>query len=157
MLRKSLNHPADYGLTPAFREENDTAEYLSEMANYPGSMSVLCEALEKESVRFDEARFGDGQITHHNQYVTISRGDASDFLHRAIQGIEHRKARQKMRQRYLSVCGCLCLARPLYSCAIYGVHLFCNALKIAHRRSCPQLSERRLGWGVRRPIHAGRG
>jgi hypothetical protein len=129
----------DHPLWPALGEEDDATRYLREMANYPGPMAVLCEALKKEGVRFDETRFCDGQITHQNQYVTIIRGDAADFLHRAIEGIEHRKARQKMWQRNLSSYGLVRFARQFclqaYNCANTSFRL----LKFFHNRSLPNV------------------
>ena len=78
---------SDNSLVPPFREINNTGLDLGEMEDYPGVMAVLVEALEKKGVRFNEASFGHGDITHENKHVVIFRGAAAEFLHRAFEGI----------------------------------------------------------------------
>ena len=61
---------------------------LTKMQDFPGAMAVLVESLERKGMRFDESSFKDGDTTHSNKHVTIIRGDAAEFLHRAYQSIE---------------------------------------------------------------------
>lgn len=77
---------------------DDSNYNLSEVANYPGTMPVLIDALKKKGVRFDELGFGDGEITYLNQNVVILRGAAYEIVHRAFHGNKHSTARQKLRQ-----------------------------------------------------------
>ena len=58
------------------------------MDDYPGAMAVLIESLKGKGVRFDESDFKDGDIIHENQYVTIIRGEAGEFLHRIYESLE---------------------------------------------------------------------
>jgi hypothetical protein len=68
------------------------------MANYPGAMPVLVETLEKKRVRFDESRFGYGEITYLNKNVVILRGAANEVVERAFHGDEGCLARKKLRK-----------------------------------------------------------
>lgn len=137
MWRKSLNDSADNPLGAALGPVNNMHYNLTEVADYPGAMPVLIDALKKKGVWFDELSFDDGEITYLNQNVVVLRGTAYEVVHRAFHGGEHGLARKQERQGNLCVSGRPHLARRLYSRALNSVHALCDALKITHKRSLP--------------------
>src|SRR2546428_3486215 len=70
-----LGNPS--GITTFWQIDNRGCE-LAEMDDYPGAMAVFVNALEREGVRFNEADFKDGDVTHLNKYITIIRGEAAE-------------------------------------------------------------------------------
>jgi hypothetical protein len=78
--------PSDYALGTTSREIDNTGTQLGEVEEYAGVMAELVKALEKKGVRFNETCFKDGDIIHKNKHVVISRGEASEFINRALEG-----------------------------------------------------------------------
>jgi hypothetical protein len=89
---------------------------LREVANNPGTMPFLIDALKKKGVRLDELSFGDGEITYLNQNVVILRSPAYEVIHRAFHGEKCGLTGKKMRQRNLCLCGCSKLATRFLNC-----------------------------------------
>jgi hypothetical protein len=90
-----LSNPS--GVATFWQIDNRGSE-LAEMDDYPGAMAVFIDALKREGVRFNEADFKDGDVTHLNKYITIFRGEAAEFLHRACESIEGGSPAQEMPQ-----------------------------------------------------------
>jgi hypothetical protein len=98
MWRKPLNDSADKSLSIPLGPVNNMHYNLCEVADYPGAMPVLIDALKKKGVRFDELSFSDGEITYLNQNVVVLRGAAYEVVHRAFHREEHGVTGKKMRQ-----------------------------------------------------------
>jgi len=108
-LDNSAYHSVGASLGPV----SDVHFNLSEVADYPGAMPVLVEALEKKGVRFDESSFCDGEVTYLNQNVVVLRGAAYEFVHRAFHREEHGLAGKKTWKRELRFAQ---LLRLIYAC-----------------------------------------
>ncbi len=126
-MDNSAYHSVGASLGPV----SDAHFNLSEVADYPGAMPVLVEALEKKGVRFDESSFCDGEVTYLNQNVVVLRGAAYEFVHRAFHREEHGLAGKKTWKRELRFAQllrslCLRALRLIYACG--------KIVDMAHRR-----------------------
>jgi hypothetical protein len=71
---KALYYTSNNSIRLALRPVEDSGFNLTEVADYPGAMPVLVEALKEKGVRFEELSFDDDEIIYLNQNVVVLRG-----------------------------------------------------------------------------------
>ena len=126
-----MYYSTDNSIRLALRPIKDSGFDLSEMADYPGAMPVLIEALKEKGVRLDELSFDDDEIVYLNQNVVILRGAALELVHRAFQSDEGSLSREEMRQGKLSFAEFLRILRSRVFHLIYACGKIIN---LAHKR-----------------------
>jgi hypothetical protein len=116
---------------------------LTEVADYPGAMPTLIEALEKEGVRFDESSFPDDNIVYLNKNVVILRGAALEVIDRVIERNKQRLARKRLLKLRSALR--LCALHIVQACGkiVKAAHKGLTRHKISDRETCKAVNETR--------------